>query len=61
MIRLINFITLLIFSTLLALTPAYAASHSDKEKEAKTTSETAAAVEEGKEKKAEDEEEPDCD
>ncbi len=68
MTKTINFISLFILSMLLALPPAYAASHSDTEKTADTTPETATesaktAKEEGEKKTAEgeEEEEPDCD
>ncbi|WP_299870719.1 hypothetical protein [uncultured Cocleimonas sp.] len=65
MTKTIKIISLFILSMLLALSPAYAASHSDKEDKADTTSETVteAAAEDTKKEAAEseEEEEPDCD
>ena len=64
MVKFINFIALLLFSTVFALTPIYATSHEAKEKEANTEEASASASEEGGEKKKkgdEEEEEPDCD
>lgn len=62
MTKLINFIALLLFSSLFALSPIYATSHEAKEKEAAAEEAADSASEEGGEKKkGDEEEEPDCD